>query len=331
VADIRPEAAQARAQEFSIGKALTPEQLIHDPEIDIVLNLTTPQAHENVICRALAAGKHVYTEKPFGICREEAQRIMDAMHVSGKRVGCAPDSFMGMPAQTAIKAIESGYIGTVFGANCQCTHPTHGNENWHPEPFSYYQKGAGPMPDMGAYYLNQLIAMMGPAQRVMSMQTLNFPERVINTHPHKGEIIHVDVPTHVVSLIQFCSGATVTFMNTLDVWNSRQPWMEIYGTKGSLILPDPNHYQGDVLISRLSFGENNWEKLPSLTEYENTRRGVGLADMVRAIQENRPHRASAELAFHVTDIIQAFDDSAVSGQAYRLSTTCGRPKPLWID
>jgi len=331
LADIRPEAAESRAREYSIPTVLTPDELIHDSEIDLVLNLTIPQAHTDVICSALDAGKHVYTEKPFGVSREEARRIMDAMKRSGKRVGCAPDSFMGMPAQTAAKAVADGWIGDVFGANCLCIHPTHGNENWHPEPFSYYQRGAGPMPDMGAYYLNQLIAIIGPASSVFALETLNFPERMVNTQPHKGECIHVEVPTHVVSLIQFQSGATVTFMNTLDVWNSRQPWIEIYGTKGTLILPDPNHYVGDVLISRLSFGEDKWTKLPPLTEYENTTRGAGLADMIRSIQENRPHRASAEMALHVADIIQAFEESAATGKMIHLTTSCTQPLGRWKD
>ena len=329
VADILPEAAQKRAAEFHIAKVLTPEELIHNPEIDIVLNLTVPMAHTDVICQALEAGKHVYTEKPFGVSREDAARIMDAMKKSGKRVGCAPDTFMSMPVQTALKAIESGWIGEVMGANCQCTHPTHGNENWHPEPFSFYKKGAGPMFDMGAYYLNILIAAMGPAESVMCMQTLNFPERRVNTQPHKGEYIHVEVPTHVVSMIRFASGAVATFLNTLDVWNTKQPWIEIYGTKGTLILPDPNHFTGDVLISRLSFGDDKWTKVPDMLEFKDTQRGAGLADMCQAIHENRPHRASAEMACHVVDIINAFDDAAASGAECRMSTTCEKPLGMW--
>ena len=330
VSDILPEAAKKRAEEFGVARVLTPDELIHDPDIDIVLNLTVPTAHTEVICSALEAGKHVYTEKPFGVSRGDAQKIIETMHRTGMRVGCAPDTFMSMPVQSALKAIESGYIGDVMGANCLCIHPTHGNENWHPQPFFFYQKGAGPMFDMGAYYLNILIAMMGPARSVMCMQTMNFPERLVKTEPHRGEYIHVEVPTHVVSLIQFASGATVTFMNTLDVWNSRQPWMEIYGTKGTLILPDPNHFQGDVMISRLSYGEDKWTKLPELLEYKDTQRGAGLADMVAAIQENRPHRASAEMACHVVDIINAFDDSARTGQAWDLTTSCERPLGRWL-
>jgi len=329
VADIRPEAAIRSAAEFSVPRVLTPDELIHDSDIDIVLNLTIPQAHAGLICRALEAGKHVYTEKPFGITRAEAKQILETMKRTGRRLGCAPDTFMGMPAQTALKAVKDGMIGRVMGANCMCVHPTHGNENWHPEPFSYYQKGAGPMLDMGAYYLNQLIAMMGPVRSVMAMQTMNFPERIINTDPHRGEYIHVEVPTHAVSLLQFHSGAVVTFMNTLDVWNSRQPWIEIYGTEGSLILPDPNRFEGDVLISRMSFGNDKWTKLPGLENYRLTQRGAGLADMIQGIQEERPHRASAEMACHVMDIIEAVDDSASSGQACVLSTTCESPKGRW--
>ena len=329
VADILPEAAKKRAEEYGVPRVLTPDELINDPEIDIVLNLTIPMAHADVICQALEAGKHVYTEKPFGVSRADAQRIIDTMNKTGKRVGCAPDTFMSMPVQTALKAIEAGYIGDIMGANCLCIHPTHGNENWHPQPFFFYQKGAGPMFDMGAYYLNILIAMMGPAESVMCMQTLNFPERLVKTQPHKGKYIHVEVPTHVCSMVKFASGAVVTFMNTLDVWNSKQPWIEVYGTKGTLILPDPNHFQGEVQISRLEYGPDKWTKVPDLLEYKDTQRGAGLADMIAAIQEDRPHRASAEMANHVVDIINAFDDSAASGAAYKLTTTCEKPKGRW--
>lgn len=329
LADIREEAARQRAQEYHIARVLTPDELIHDPDIDVVLNLTVPKAHTDIICQALRAGKHVYTEKPLGISYQEAQQIQQLAQQMNRRVGCAPDTFMGMPAQTAIRAIENGYIGKVFGANCLCIHPTHGNENWHPEPSPYYQKGAGPMFDMGAYYLNQLIAIMGPVQSVMCMQSLNFPQRKIKTQPHKGEIIQVEVPTHVTSMLEFSSGAIVTFMNTLDVWNSRQPWIEIYGTEGTIILPDPNHFTGDVLISRLEFGEDKWTKLPPLTEYQDTQRGAGLADFSYAIQENRPHRASLEMACHVMETIEAFDRSAESGQRYTLTTTCDRPRGRW--
>lgn len=329
VCDLRPEAAKARAEQFGVDRILTTEQMLRDPEIDIILNLTVPRAHTDVIIQALEAGKHVYTEKPFGISFEDAQKILETSRRTGKLVGCAPDTFMGMPCQTALKAIKSGYIGKVMGANCLCIHPTHGNENWHPEPFFYYQPGAGPMFDMGAYYFNMLISIMGPASRVMCMQTKNFDKRLIATEPHKGEYIDVEVPTHVVSMIQFASGAVVTFMNTLDVWNSQQPFIEIYGTEGSLILPDPNHFKGDVLISRLGYGPDAWTKLPDMVEYRDTQRGAGLADMVEAIRDNRPIRPSAEMACHVNELINACDESAFSGNTYIMKTTCQPPKGRW--
>ena len=329
VSDLRREAAEAKAREFGIPKVLTTEEMLTDPEIDLILNLTVPNAHRDIIIRSLEAGKHVYTEKPFGVSREDAAAIMEAMRRTGMRLGCAPDTFMGMPFQTALKAIKSGYIGRVMGANCLCIHPTHGNENWHPEPFFFYQPGAGPMFDMGAYYLNMMIGAMGPATRVMCMQTMNYKERRVNTMPHKGEYIHVEVPTHVVSLIEFASGAVVTFMNTLDVWNSRQPWIEIYGTEGTLILPDPNHFTGDVLITRLGYGPDAWQKVPDLVEYKDTQRGAGLADMIEAIQTNRPIRPSAEMACHVNEIINGCDISAETGAAYVLQTTCDAPKGRW--
>ena len=329
VSDVIPEAAAKRAEEFGVPKNLTPDEMLRDPEIELILNLTPPTAHTDIICRALRAGKHVYTEKPFGITTKDAAEILRCAKQAGKRVGSAPDTFLSMPVQSALKAIESGYIGDVMGGNCLCIHPTHGNENWHPEPWFYYQKGAGPMQDMGAYYLSVLIAMMGPIQAVACMQTMNFKERLIATQPHKGEKIRVEVPTHVISLIRFASGAVVTFMNTLDVWNSRQPWIEIYGTKGTLILPDPNHFKGDVLISRLSYGEDQWTPVPLLLEYRDTQRGIGLADMTRAIRENRAQRANAEMANHIVEAINGFDTAAGTGKEYVLQSTCAKPEPRW--
>jgi len=329
VSDIRSEAARSSANQFGISKVQTTEELLKDPDIDLILNLTVPTAHREIIVRALEAGKHVYTEKPFGVSVDDAKAIMAARARSGKQLGCAPDTFLGMPCQTALRAIKAGYIGRVMGANCLCIHPTHGNENCHPEPFFFYQKGAGPMFDMGAYYFNMLIAMIGPVRRVMSMQTMNFDRRLVSTHPHRGEYIFPEVATHVLSLIEFSAGPIVTFMNTLDVWNSRQPWIEIYGTEGTLILPDPNHFEGDVLISRLSYGSDKWTKMPDLAEYKDTNRGIGLADMCEAIAQNRPIRASADMAAHVNEIINACDAACRTGASYEMTTTCTSPKGRW--
>ncbi len=329
VSDLRTEAAEKRADEFGIGKVLSTEEMLYDPEVDIILNLTVPAAHREIIIRALEAGKHVYTEKPFGISTEDAEAILEAQKRSGKCVGCAPDTFLGMPCQTAIKAIRDGMIGKVFGFNCICIHPTHGNENWHPDPFPYYRKGAGPMFDMGAYYLNMLIAIEGPVRSLTSMQTMNFDKRLVQTLPHKGEYIYPEVPTHIISLIEFATGTVGTFMNTLDVWNSKQPWIEIYGTEGTLILPDPNRFDGDVLISRLSYGPDAWETLPAPEDNRRTGRGVGLADMCDAICTGRLPRASAEMAAHVNEIINGFDIAAKMGTTRLMKTTCSAPLALW--
>jgi predicted dehydrogenase len=329
LSDIRLEQAQKQAKEFGINKVLTSEELLKDNDVDIILNLTLPKVHYEVIISCLNAGKHVYTEKPFGLSCKEAVNILETAKKNGLMIGCAPDTFLGMPQQTALKAIKAGYIGDIMGVNCVCPHPTHGNENWHPEPFFYYQKGAGPMFDMGAYYFNLLVALIGPVESIMSYATMNFPERKIKTLPHKGEYIHVEVPTHVIGMFQFKSGAVGTIMNTLDVWNTKQPFMEIYGTEGSLILPDPNHYTGDVLVSRLSYGENAWIKLPDLLEYKDTVRGIGIADMVYALEGKRPLRASGEMALHITEIINAFDEAAMKKECITLQTSCDIPKPRW--
>ncbi|NLZ88827.1 MAG: Gfo/Idh/MocA family oxidoreductase [Clostridiales bacterium] len=330
VSDIVMERALAMADKFAIDKALTTEEVMQDPDIDMVLNLTIPMAHTEITLRALRAGKHVYTEKPLTITREEAQIVLNTAKEVKKYVGCAPDTFLGMPLQTALKAIHDGQIGIPFGANCMCIHPTHGNENCHPDPEFYYKKGAGPMFDMAAYYINQLVAVFGPVASVSCYQTKNFEERVITTQPHRGKKIQVEVPTHVLSMMQFECGAIVSFMNTLDVWNSKQPWIEIYGTEGTLVLPDPNRFIGDVMLSRLSYGEDKWQPVQPLEEYRNTQRGAGIKDMFEAIREGKAIRVNGEMGAHVVDIVNAFNESAESGKSVMIQTSCMKPQPRFL-
>ena len=330
VSDIDINRAKKRAEEFEIRKVLTTEEMLKDDEIELVVNLTIPGAHHNITKSFLQAGKHVFSEKPFGINRTETADILETAKKYNKKVGCAPEIFLSMQVQSVIKCVQSGYIGNVIGAHCVCFHPTHGNENWHPEPLSYYQKGAGPMFDMGGYYFSALIAINGPVESVMSYETMNFPERTIITNPHRGEIIKVEVPTHVVGMFQFKSGAVGTFINTLDAWNTKQPYIELYGTEGTIILPHPGRFEGEALLSRFAYGENEWVKVPSLMEYKNTARGIGIVDMLEAISNDRSPRASGEFAAHVMDIIIAFDEASADKKMIKLASTCIPPNPRWV-
>jgi predicted dehydrogenase len=329
VSDINMDLARKRAEEFEIKRAETTEEMLRDDEIELTLNLTIPSAHYGITKSFLQAGKHVYTEKPLGLDRREVMDILETAGKCGKQIACAPDTFLGMPVQSAIKCIQSGYIGKIIGVHCSCFHPTHGNENWHPEPAFYYKKGAGPMFDMGSYFFNALTAIAGPVESVMCYEAMNFPERTIATNPHRGEKIRVEVPTHVVGLFQFKNGAVGSIINTLDAWNSKQPSIEIYGTEGTIVLPDPSRLDGDVLLSRLSYGEDKWTKAPDLVEYQNTGRGIGIVDMMIAMEAGRPLRVSGELAAHVMDIIIAFDESAAAKRSVTLTTACPVPKPRW--
>lgn len=327
--DIYRPAAEQRAQQFNIPRVLTLEALWADPEIEIVLNLTIPSAHCEIICAALESGKHVYTEKPLATTMEEAEKIKATSERTGKTVCCATDVWLGAAGQTALKAIKAGYIGDVFGVHCVCTHPLHGNEHWHPNPYPFYQKGAAPMNDMGPYYFNFLISVLGPVKTVSSVQTMNFPERVITSMPHKGETIHVEVPTHVVGTFTFGNGAVGTIINSLDIWNTRQPHLEIHGTEGTIVMGDPNQFNGEVLISRLSHGDDKWSPLPQLVEYTDTLRGIGLSDMILALQEGRTPRCSLDIGMHLVEIFSAFDEAAETHTTIELKTTCQTPKARW--
>lgn len=323
--DIVMERAKSRSEEFGIPRACTVEELLDDPEVEIVVNLTVPKVHAALSLSCLEHGKHVYTEKPLALDRESAIKILEMAKARKLRVGCAPDTFLGAPVQTARKLIDSGWIGRPVGVNAIMTQ--HGNELWHPDPAFFYQPGAGPMLDMGPYYFNILVSLIGPVESVVAMQRVTFPERKIMTKPKYGQIIHVEVPTYISGVFQFAGGAIGTFTTTFDVWNTKQPFLEIYGETGTMILPDPNFFTGSVLVSR--YQEKEWTEFPILSEYAGKERGIGLADMARSIRTGKSHRASGELGYHVLDIMCTFDEAARSGEKKKIASTCARPAPLW--
>lgn len=324
VADLDMERARTRAAEYNIPRACTVDELLDDTEIEIVLNLTVPKAHGEIGLAALEAGKHIYNEKPLALNRQEGRRMLDLARARGLRVGCAPDTFLGGGIQTCRKLIDDGWIGEPVAASAFFA--SHGGEAWHPDPEFFYQPGAGPMLDMGPYYVTALAVLIGPIRRVAGAARITFPERLITSQPKYGTTFTVNTPTHITGVMEFASGALGTIITSFDVWAAELPRIEIYGSEGSLSVPDPNTFGGPVRLRRA--GASEWSDVPLTYGFVENSRGLGLADMAHAIRSGRPHRASGELAFHVLDAMQGFLDAAQERTTIELSTKCERPAPL---
>lgn len=322
-ADIDQCKAEAKAEEFNIPRACSVEDLLADPEVQIVVNLTVPKAHAEVNLAVIGAGKNVYSEKPLAVTREEGRKILAAAKEKGVLVGCAPDTFLGGGHQTCRKLIDDGWIGEPVAAVAFMT--GHGPESWHPNPDFFYQVGGGPMFDVGPYYLTALINMLGPVRRVTGSARISFPERIATSELHRGRRIPVEVPTHVAGVVDFVRGPVGTIITSFDIWADNLPRIEIYGSEGSLSVPDPNGFRGPVLIRRA--GADEWSKVP-LTHRTDMSRGIGVVDMAYAVAYGRPHRASGELAYHVLDIMCAFEESSESGRHIEIASRCSRPAPL---
>jgi len=322
-ADLVAERARAKAAEFGIPRACTVQELLADPEIEIVINLTIPIAHAEVALAALEAGKCVYNEKPLAITRADGRKMLDLAQSKGLLVGCAPDTFMGGGLQTCRKLIDDGVIGepVAVSAFMLC----HGHESWHPDPEFYYKQGGGPMFDMGPYYVTALVSLIGPIRRVTGSARITFPERTITSEPKHGTKITVDVPTHVAGVMDFANGAIGTLVTSFDVWSHRMPNIEIYGAEGSLGVPDPNSFGGPVLLRKP--GDKDWTEVPLTHIYVDNSRGLGVADMAYALRSGRPARASGQLAYHVLDVMHAFHDASRDGRHVEL-TSGYRPAPL---
>lgn len=323
-ADLYPERAARRAAQFGIPRSCTVEELLSDHAIELVVNLTVPAAHAAVGLAALEAGKSLYNEKPLAIELEDARRMLELARVSGLSIGCAPDTFLGGSLQTCRKLVDDGCIGQPVAAFAALT--CHGPEDWHPDPAFYYRPGGGPMFDMGPYYLTALISLLGPVRRVTGSTRISFARRTIGRDPNRGDAIEVTTPTHIAGVLDFACGAVGTIITSFDVWSSTLPPMEIYGTRGSLSVPDPNLY-GDPVRVRPA-GEETWRKVPLTYGYTTESRGIGVADMAYALRNGGLHRANGELAFHVLEIMHAFELASGSGTHVELSSTCARPDPI---
>jgi predicted dehydrogenase len=326
-ADLNPELSAAVAAKYPGVEAMTTDEMLADASIDIVLNLTQPKFHHEVMKAGISAGKHVYGEKPLSVEFAESVKLLAMAEQAGVRVGCAPDTFLGASIQTCREFIDSGAIGEPVAATAFFT--SHGVENWHPAPEFYYKRGGGPMLDMGPYYLTALINLMGPARTVSGSARASFAERTISSAPLSGTKIEVEVPTHVSGTVDFESGAIATVLTTFDTWGAKLPFIEIYGSEGSLSVPNPNNFGDPVQILTRANGE--WEDVPVTRPFAVNSRGLGVADMAASILSGEPHRANGAMASHALEIMHAFGLSADSGRRIELSSTCDRPEPLPAD
>jgi predicted dehydrogenase len=322
--DLIMDRAHNQAKKFNIPHAIIGEELLADPEIEIIVNLTTPDAHALVGLAALSAGKSVYNEKPLAISREDGQKMLKLAAEKGLRVGGAPDTFMGAGIQTCIKLIDEGAIGRPVAATAFML--CHGHESWHPDPEFYYKVGGGPLFDMGPYYLTALVSMLGPVKRVSGSAQVSFPTRTITSQPKNGAVITVDTPTHLSATLDFSAGCVATLITSFDVWAHHLPFIEIHGTEGSLSVPDPNTFGGAVQLWRAA--ERQWVDVPLVPIRAENSRSIGVADMAYAIRTGRPHRANGEMAYHVLDIMHAVHDASLESRFISLESTCLRPTPM---
>ena len=325
VCDLIPEKAEKAKEEYCIPKIYpTMYDLFKDPEVDIVLNLTRPYEHFHVTKAALEAGKHVYSEKPLAATFEEGKQLALLAKEKELMLGGAPDTFMGAGIQTCRKLIDDGFIGTPVGAAAFMI--CRGHESWHPDPEFYYKHGGGPMMDMGPYYITALVNLLGGVSGVTGMTKSSFKQRTITSKPKNGQVIGVDVPTYVTGTMAFDNGAIGTIFTTFDVHYKTQARFEIYGSKGTLIVPDPNNFGGSIQLFRPEQGD--LKEIPLLFDYSQNSRGLGLADMAKALQTSRSYRANYDQTYHVLEILTSFEKSSQQGKYIPLETSYERELPM---
>ncbi len=323
LADIRPEAAEAVAARHGL-KATSIDSLLKDDAVEIIVNLTIPAVHVEVGLQAVAAGKHVHSEKPLGLSVAQARQLMEAASRKGLRVGCAPDTFLGGGHQTSRALIDAGEVGEVIAGTAFFMCP--GHERWHPNPAFYYQPGGGPMLDMGPYYITALVNLIGPVVRVAGMASRTRSTRTITSEPLKGQQMEVRVQTHVAGTLEFANGAIVNMATSFDVPKHSCRPIELHGTLASLQVPDPNRFGGPVSLAKAG---QDWLEMPLTHAYSDGNfRSIGVADMAHALRSGRAHRASGDLALHALEVMEAFEVSSETGRHVSISTRPNRPEPL---
>lgn len=343
VADIFLEKAQEMAAQFNVPKACGVEELLADPAVEMVVNLTIPKAHFDINMAALNAGKHVYCEKPLAMSFSDAQKSLKLADEKGLMLGCAPDTILGSPLQTCLKVIQEGWIGKPLAAttNFLCS----GHELWHPSPEFFYKPGGCPMMDVGPYYVTAMVMLLGAVSKVSCFAKKSFDKRMIRSAPNAGQMIEVETYSHYSGIMEFTNGVIANINTSYDVWISNLPFLEIYGSAGVLIVPDPNFFQGEVKVFR---GESMVDAIKGLPMFDalekihsdamhdyfriipqpyhmdqGNLRGLGVVDMAKSLVEKRPHRMAAELACHVTEVLSAFGTSASEERVVRMTSAYG--------
>jgi predicted dehydrogenase len=334
-ADADRNRALAQAETHSVARVLSPEELLSDPDVELVVNLTPPLAHYEISAAAIANDKHVYSEKPLACSLAEGAQLVAAAREAGVRLGCAPDTFLGGGLQTARKLVDEGWIGRPLSAVALVSEP--GYEHFHPNVDFFYGPGGGPILDLGPYYVTALVNVFGPVRRVSGCARVTFPERTIRTGERAGQKIAVQVPTHVTGAIEFVSGAVATVLASWDIWSTTLPYLQVYGSAGSLSLPNPDEFGGESLLrvaGELELtqpppppGTAPWTPIP-LRYPEAFGRGIGVADIARNLATGSPHRASGDLALHVLEVLLAFERSSVQGTHVEIEHQCERPAAM---
>lgn len=329
VSDFVPERAQALADQHEGAVVLSLADLLASDDVDVVLNLTLPATHADVALQAIAAGKHVYGEKPLAMAVADGREVVKAAAAAGVRVGCAPDTVLGTGIQTARAVIDAGEIGTPHSATVFMTTP--GHERWHPQPDFYYQPGGGPLLDMGPYYLTSLVHLLGPVVRVVGASSRPQTSRTIGSGPRQGESFDVTIDSHITGILEHASGALSTLIMSFDTWAAKLPRIEVHGTAGSLNIPDPNMFAGPVELYAAATAPapgsdgDNWVDVGVRAGYVDAGRGYGLADLALALESGAPHRANDEVALHVLDVMESVQVAADTRASVTLTTTCERP------
>ena len=331
-ADINIEAAKKSAEKYNVN-AFSVDDILSNEDVDLIINLTIPAAHKEIIMKSLNAGKHCFSEKPLAMSFSEGLEISELAISKNLYVGCAPDTFLGAAGQKARSLIEDNKIGNVVLGTFNLM--SHGMEHWHPNPDFFFKPGAGPVFDVGVYYITQLVNLIGPIKSISSLSGTATPERIITSEPRNGERIKVETPTTLMGTLEFHNNAKIQFFCSWDVWKHKHSTIELYGLEGSMIVPDPNFFSGDILISHK---EEDWQiinndkmllGIPNKTDNNGTKianyRGIGLSDMIDAIHNQRQSRCSLDLAVHVLEAMEGIIKSSDDRVNYHMQTKPNQP------
>ena len=338
-ADIKEEASKSYAEKYNV-RQLSVEDILADKEVEFIINLTIPNVHYEVSKSIIESKKHSYSEKPLSIEFDDGNKLNELAKDNNVYVGCAPDTFLGAGIQTARKLIDENAIGKVQLGSISMAVP--GHEIWHPNPDFYYQYGGGPILDMGPYYFTALVNLLGPVVNVDSKIKSVYEKRVIGSGDRKDQEINVDIPTSIISHLEFKSGALIDTFFSFDIWKHNKSHIELYGDKGSINVPDPNMFGGQLLMctakgeewesistSHMNLGKHNIEKNhervnenPIIANY----RGIGVSEMINSIEKGKKNRCSGELSLHVLDIMDSILGSGKNNKKISLRSECKKPE-----